>query len=131
VSPTGLVSEGSGQNIFVVRHGVVSTPAVDGTMLAGITRATVVTLCRDLEIEVREGPLPREALYTADEAFFTGTAAEITPIRSVDRVPVGEGHVGPVTRRLQQAYLDLVHGRVRDAHGWLDPVERPPAEMAS
>lgn len=131
VSPDGLVSEGSGQNIFVVKDGVVRTPAVDGTMLAGITRDTVLALCQDLGIEAREQAIPREMLYTASEAFFTGTAAEITPVRSVDRVPVGSGTVGPVTARLRDAYLDLVHGRSGDRHGWLDPVGRQLVEVAS
>jgi branched-chain amino acid aminotransferase len=125
VSPSGLVSEGSGQNVFVVKNGVVLTPPLEGSILGGITRHTVLELCRMLGIEAREGPVPREMLYTADEVFFTGTAAELTPVRSVDRIPVGEGVAGPVAKRLQTAYLDLVHGRREDPHGWLDPVPWP------
>ncbi len=121
VGPGGLVSEGSGQNIFLVKEGRVLTPALDGTMLDGITRNTVVALCRDLDIPVSETRMPREMLYTADEAFFTGTAAELTPIRSVDRIPVGEG-VGPITRALQTAYMDLVRGRTPDSRGWRDVI---------
>ncbi|MDP2959738.1 MAG: branched-chain amino acid transaminase [Longimicrobiales bacterium] len=131
VSPDGLVSEGSGQNVFLVKKGVVYTPQIDGTMLAGITRDTVLYLCREVGVEAREERVPREMLYTADEAFFSGTAAEITPIRSVDRVDVGGGGVGPVTRELQEAYLALVHGTRTDACGWLDFVGWPAAEAAS
>jgi branched-chain amino acid aminotransferase len=130
VGPAGLVSEGSGQNVFLVRNGVVHTPALDGTLLGGITRDTVLQMCRDLGIEALEGPVPREMLYTADEVFFTGTAAEITPVRSVDRIPVGDGHPGPVTKRLQKVYLDLVHGHGDDPWGWLDPVLWPSAAEA-
>jgi branched-chain amino acid aminotransferase len=133
VSPDGVVSEGSGQNVFLVRRGVVVTPELDGTLLAGLTRDTVLRLCGELDIEAREARVPREMLYTADEVFFTGTAAEITPVRSVDRVPVGDGGVGPVTRKLQEAYLELVHGR-RYTLGWLDPVDPEmavAAELAS
>lgn len=114
----GLVSEGSGQNLFLVEGGTLVTPRMDGTMLGGITRDTVIHLALDLGIEVREESVPREALYTADELFFTGTAAEVTPIRSVDRIDVGEGAPGPVTRKIQQAYLDLVEGRRADTRGW-------------
>ncbi len=121
VGPDGVLSEGSGQNLFLVKRGEVLTPELDGTMLDGITRNTIVALCRDLGIPVREARIPREALYTADEAFFTGTAAELTPIRSVDRIPIGEG-VGPVTHRLQAAYMDLVRGRSPDTHGWREVI---------
>ena len=119
LAPNGLVSEGSGQNVFLVRDGVLRTTGVDGTILNGITRASIITLARDLGITVEQGAIPREMLYTADEAFFTGTAAEVTPIRSVDRITVGAGKAGPVTRALQQKFLDIVHGRVPDEHGWL------------
>ena len=127
LAPNGLVSEGSGQNVFLVRDGVLRTTGVDGTILNGITRASIITLARDLGIAVEQGAIPREMLYTADEAFFTGTAAEVTPIRSVDRITVGAGKAGPVTRALQQKFLDIVHGRVPDAHGWLTYV----ADVAS
>ena len=96
--PAGLVAEGSGENLFLVRDGTLITPSVSGSFLPGITRDAVLTLARDLGIPAREQPVPREMLYIADELFFTGTAAEITPIRSVDRIPVGDGRPGPVTR---------------------------------
>jgi branched-chain amino acid aminotransferase len=119
LGPDGVVSEGSGQNLFIVRKGVLLTPPLDGTNLAGITRDTVVTLARDEGIEVREAVIPREMLYMADELFFTGTASEIAPIRSVDRIVAGSGKVGPITRRLQKRFLDIVHGEERDKWGWL------------
>jgi branched-chain amino acid aminotransferase len=129
ISPNGLLSEGSGQNLFLVRDGTLVTPVLDGTNLVGITRHTVVTLAADLGIPVREQPVPREALYTADELFFTGTASEVTPIRSVDRVQVGAGKAGPITRALQQRYMQAVRGEVPDAHGWLTPVRRAAAAV--
>ncbi|HEX2092559.1 MAG TPA: branched-chain amino acid transaminase [Longimicrobiaceae bacterium] len=122
LGPGGMVSEGSGQNLFLVRGGTLITPNLDGTNLPGITRDSILTLARDLGIPTREQPVPRETLYTADELFFTGTAAELTPIRSVDRIPVGSGGIGPVTRELQRRFLDLVHGRSPDPYGWLTPV---------
>lgn len=118
LSPDGRVSEGSGQNLFVVKNGVLSTPPTDGTILLGITRDSIITLAREKGMDVREERIPRERLYTADEVFFTGTAAEITPIRSVDRIQVGEGRVGPVTRSLQQAFLEVAKGAGPDPHGW-------------
>jgi branched-chain amino acid aminotransferase len=128
LGPGGLVSEGSGQNIFLVRDSVVITPPLDGTSLAGITRASVLTIAHELDLEVREQPVPRESLYTADEMFFAGTASEVTPVRSVDRIPVGNGRMGPVTRSLQQRFMQIVHGEVQDTHGWLT---RVPAEVAA
>ncbi|HSJ30530.1 MAG TPA: branched-chain amino acid transaminase [Longimicrobiales bacterium] len=130
LAPNGLVSEGSGQNVFLVRDGVLRTTGVDGTILNGITRASIITLARDLGIAVEQGAIPREMLYTADEAFFTGTAAEVTPIRSVDRITVGAGKAGPVTHALQQKFLDVVHGRVPDEHGWLTYVADAAADAA-
>jgi branched-chain amino acid aminotransferase len=130
LGPGGTVSEGSGQNVFLVRDGVLVTPAIDGTLLAGITRDSVLTIARELGIAVREQTVPREMLYIADELFFTGTAAEVTPIRSVDRITVGNGRVGPVTRVLQRRFMDLVHGDVPDAHGWLTPVSPAAAAVA-
>jgi branched-chain amino acid aminotransferase len=118
----GFISEGSGENLFVVRDGVLHTSGLSSGILNGITRDSVVTLARDLGLEVREGTLPRELLYVADELFFTGTAAELTPIRSVDRIPVGEGRPGPVTRAIQDQYLGIATGRVPDRYGWLTPV---------
>jgi len=122
LTPGGIVSEGSGQNIFAVRDGVLHTPFIDGTSLAGITRDSVIQLAANLGIRVRVEPMPREALYTADELFFTGTASEVTPIRSVDRIIVGAGRMGPVTRAIQARYLDAVHGRLPERRDWLTPV---------
>ncbi|MDR7485424.1 MAG: branched-chain amino acid transaminase [Armatimonadota bacterium] len=121
----GYVSEGSGENLFLVRDGVVYTPPLAASILGGVTRGVVMTLCRDLGIEVREMAIPREMLYVADEAFFTGTAAEITPIRSVDRQPIGPGRRGPVTVRLQEQFFGITEGRLPDRHGWLTPVPVP------
>jgi branched-chain amino acid aminotransferase len=124
LGPGGLVSEGSGQNVMLVRDGVLITTPVDGTILQGITRDAVLRIARDLGIDIRESMIPREMLYTADELFFTGTAAEITPIRSIDRIVVGTGRRGPVTARIQQRFLDIVTGRVADPCGWLTYVRR-------
>ena len=123
LGPDGLVSEGSGQNLFLVRDGILITPFLDGTSLQGITRDAVLTIAHDMGIPTREQHVPRESLYTADELFFTGTASEVTPIRSVDRITVGSGGRGPITERLQTAFLDLVHGRSADTWGWLTHVE--------
>lgn len=124
LGPSGLVSEGSGQNLFLVRDDVVITPPLDGTSLGGITRDSVLRIARDLDLPVEIRPVPRELLYAADELFFTGTAAEITPIRSVDRIVIGSGRAGPVTRRLQQRFLGIARGELPDTHGWLTRVER-------
>ncbi len=124
LGPGGLVSEGSGQNLFLVRDGVVIAPPIDGTSLAGITRDSILTIARDLELPVEIVPIPREMLYTADELFFTGTAAEVTPIRSVDHIVIGEGRAGPVTRRLQQRFLGIARGELPDIYGWLSHVEK-------
>ena len=118
----GFVSEGSGENVFVVSGGGIVTPALASSILEGITRRCVITLARDSNTSVREELIPREMLYTADEAFFTGTAAEITPIRSVDGIAVGTGHRGPVTRRLQEQFFGITSGELEDRHGWLTPV---------
>ncbi|MGI8989137.1 MAG: branched-chain amino acid transaminase [Bryobacteraceae bacterium] len=120
---SGYVSEGSGENIFVVRDGKIFTPALGASVLPGITRDTVLQLARDLDIPVIESIVPREMLYIADEVFFSGTAAEITPIRSVDRIMVGKGRRGPVAERLQKEFFALVNGTKADRHGWLSPVE--------
>lgn len=119
----GLVSEGSGQNLFLVRDGVVITPFLDGTSLSGITRDAILHLAEAMGIPTREQLVPRESLYTADELFFTGTASEVTPIRSVDRIEVGAGKAGPVTMRIQKAFMDLVRGSAADDRGWLTYVE--------
>ena len=119
LGPDGMLSEGSGQNVFLVDGGVLYTPPIDGTLLPGITRDTILKLAKEEGIAVQIGPLTRESLHTCDEAFVCGTASELTPIKSVDRVPVGDGTVGPVTRRLQKRFLDIVNGREPDTHGWL------------
>ncbi len=119
LSPSGMVSEGSGQNVFVVSGGTIVTTPLDGTILGGITRDTIMTLAREAGIPVREAHIPRELLYMADEVFFTGTAAELTPVRSIDKITIGAGKPGPVTTLMQSRYLDIVHGRVDDTHGWL------------
>lgn len=119
LGPGGTVSEGSGQNVFVVRDGALHTPPVDGTLLSGITRDSVMTLAREAGIAVHETAIPREALYIADEVFLTGTASEVTPVRSVDRLPVGDGGRGEITRLLQTRYLEVARGKARDDHGWL------------
>jgi branched-chain amino acid aminotransferase len=119
LTPDGLISEGSGQNIFIVKDGVVYTPTVNGTLLHGITRNAVIQMATDLGFTVEEREMPREMLYIADEIFLTGTATEVAPIRSVDRIDVGNGKRGPITQQIQQRFLDTVHGRIEDTHGWL------------
>jgi branched-chain amino acid aminotransferase len=116
---SGLISEGSGENLFVVKNGTLITPPLVSSILPGITRDCILTLARDLGVPVVQERLPREMLYVADEVFFTGTAAEVTPIRSVDKITVGPGRRGPVTEKLQKAFFDVVEGRVPDRHGWL------------
>lgn len=123
----GFVSEGSGENTFVIRDGVVYTSPISAGILQGITRATVIQLATDLGYEVREQSVPREMLYIADEILLCGTAAEVTPVRSVDRVPVGSGRPGPITRAIQSEYLGVAKGRIADRHGWLTPVPVPAA----
>ena len=123
LSPDGLLSEGSGENLFLVKDGVLLTPALAHSVLGGLTRDSVIRLARERGIEVRESALPRELLYLADEAFFTGTAVEITPIRSVDRLPVGNGKRGPITETLQNAFFGLFSGKTADKWGWLDTVD--------
>lgn len=123
----GQVSEGSGENLFLVRGGVLYTPGIGAGILQGITRDSVMQVAADLGIEVRESPVPREMLYIADEVFFCGTAAELTPIRSIDRITIGAGHRGPVTQRIQERYLGIATGKLADDHGWLTPVPSPAA----
>ena len=122
LSPSGLVSEGSGQNIFLVRDDLVITPFLDGSSLSGITRDAVLTIATDLGYRIREQDVPRESLYTADELFFTGTASEVTPIRSVDRIEVGTGKAGEVTLAIQKRFMAIAKGEMEDSHGWLTPV---------
>jgi branched-chain amino acid aminotransferase len=121
----GTVSEGAGENLFIVRDGRLLTPPATSSILTGITRDTVMQLAARLDIPVVEQSIPREFLYLADELFFTGTAAEITPIRSVDRIQIGEGRRGPVTAQLQSAFFGLFSGETEDAAGWLEGVEEP------
>jgi branched-chain amino acid aminotransferase len=123
----GNLSEGSGQNIFIVRDGVIHTPPVGSSILSGITRDSVVTIAKDMGFEVREQVLPREMLYVADEVFFVGTAVEVTPIKSVDKIKVGRGRRGPITEALQQRFFDIVKGDAPDTHGWLQYLETPQA----
>jgi branched-chain amino acid aminotransferase len=122
----GLLSEGAGENLFLVRKGRLFTPPTSAGILAGITRDTIITLAEDMGLRVEERDMPREALYSADEIFMTGTAAEVTPVRSVDRKPVGKGEPGPITRALQQAFFGLFDGRTEDSRGWLTPVTSAP-----
>lgn len=118
----GMVAEGGAENLFMVEAGALVTPPLETGILGGITRDTVATLAGDLGIPVREARFGRDRLYLADEVLMTGTAAEITPVISVDRLPIGEGKPGPVTRRLQAAFFGLVRGELPDAHGWMTPV---------
>ncbi len=119
---SGLVSEGSGQNIFVVRDEAIVTPPIGGSVLPGITRDVIMTIARDLGIPLHEQPIPREMLYIADEVFFTGTAAEVSPIRSIDKIVIGNGRRGSVTAAIQRRFFDIVNGSVPDTHGWLTHV---------
>jgi branched-chain amino acid aminotransferase len=123
----GFVAEGSGENLFAVRDGVIYTAAIGAGILQGITRDSIMRIAADMGYEVRQEQLPREFLYVADELFFSGTAAEVTPIRSVDRIPVGDGKPGPVTRAIQREYLGIAKGQIADRHGWLTPVPEPVA----
>jgi branched-chain amino acid aminotransferase len=115
----GNVSEGSGQNIFMVRDGHITTPPLASSVLGGITRDSIITLAQELGYTVAESVFPREMLYMADELFFVGTAAEVTPIRSVDKLQIGSGRPGPVTKALQRSFFDVINGTVPDTHGWL------------
>ena len=121
----GYVSEGSGENIFVVRDGKVITPPLGASVLPGITRDTVMQLAAEMGIPLTESLVPREMLYIADEVFFSGTAAEVTPVRSIDKIVVGKGKRGPITEKLQSAFFALVEGKAKDKHGWLTPVAQP------
>ena len=118
----GNLSEGSGENLFLVRDGIIFTPPFTAALLPGITRDTVITFAKQLGFEVREQNLPREALYLADELFFTGTAVEITPVRSVDKLAVGTGKRGPITAAIQKAFYGLFNSETEDKWGWLDYV---------
>jgi len=118
----GFVSEGSGENVFVVQHDKLITNPMGNSVLPGITRDSVLQIARDLNIPIVEQAIPREMLYICDEAFFTGTAAEVTPIRSVDKIKVGNGVMGPITKAIQKEFYAIVRGEKDDRHGWLTPV---------
>lgn len=118
----GYVSEGSGENIFVVRDGKIVTPPLGASVLPGITRDTIVTLAGQLGIPITEAIIPRELLYIADEVFFSGTAVEVTPIRSVDKIVIGAGKRGPITEKIQQRFFEVVQGKRKDEFGWLTPI---------
>ena len=134
----GNVSEGSGQNVFIVRDGAISTPPLSASILGGITRDSIIALAGEIGYQVTEMNLPREALYIADEVFCVGTAAEVTPIRSIDKLKIGSGRRGPVTEALQRAFFQVINGEVPDRHGWLTYVyqeesglrEAPAAKVA-
>jgi branched-chain amino acid aminotransferase len=122
LASTGLLSEGAGENLFLVFDGALHTTPISAALLNGITRNTIITLARERGMEVVERDIPREYLYLCDELFMCGTAAEITPIRSVDGRQVGTGKAGPVTRRMQELFFGLFDGTTPDTHGWLEPL---------
>jgi branched-chain amino acid aminotransferase len=124
----GLVSEGSGENIFVVRNGVIYTPPLANSALSGITRDSVLTIARHLGMQITEQALPRELLYIADEVFFTGTAAEVSPVRSIDRIVVGDGKPGEITKMIAEEFFGIANGLKPDRFGWLTPVNVKAAE---
>jgi len=118
----GYVSEGSGENVFIIRDNKIMTPPLGASILAGITRNSVLRIARELGLEVIETLIPREMLYVADEIFFSGTAAEVTPVRSIDRIPVGTGRRGPITERIQKEFFAYIAGEIPDRYGWFTPV---------
>lgn len=119
----GHVSEGSGENVFVVYRGVIYTPPVGASILLGVNRGFIISLARDLGYEVREQTFPREMLYVADEVFFTGTAVEVTPVRSVDRIKIGNGSRGEITKTIQDQFFGIIRGDIPDRYGWMTPVK--------
>jgi branched-chain amino acid aminotransferase len=119
---SGFVSEGAGENIFVIKNGVVYTPDLSAGALNGITRNTIFSICQDLGLKVVEKRITRDEVYIADEAFFTGTAAEVTPIRELDRIELGQGSRGPLTEKIQSAFFDIVNGRNPKYSEWLTKV---------
>jgi branched-chain amino acid aminotransferase len=123
----GYVSEGSGENVFVVRDGKILTPPLGASVLPGITRDSVMQIAASLGIPLVETLVPREMLYIADEVFFSGTAAEVTPVRSIDRITVGKGRRGPITEKIQNEFFGLMEGKIPDTRGWLTPVSQPVA----
>ena len=122
LDPTGFVSEGAGENLFIVRHGKIYTPDSSAGALNGITRNTIFAICQDLGLELKEKPITRDEIYIADEAFFTGTAAEVTPVRELDRLQIGSGNRGPITEKIQSAFFDIVNGRNPKYADWLSKV---------
>ena len=130
LSTDGLVSEGAGENLFVIRGGKIYTPPSASSILTGITRDTVIQLAGQLGIEIVEQSIPREMLYLADEMFFTGTAVEVTPVRSVDRIEIGAGRRGPLTKQLQDAFFGLFNGKTEDRYGWLEGLDDQPVAAA-
>lgn len=120
----GMISEGAGENLFVVRNNVIYTPPLAGCILPGLTRDTVIQFAKSLELEVREESIARESLYLADEIFMTGTAAEIVPVRSVDRITIGDGKRGPIAASMQEKFFGLFSGKTIDEWGWLEPVSK-------
>lgn len=116
----GNIGEGTGENIFFVEDGELYTPNIGSSVLKGITRDTIMTVAKDLGYKVTEEPIPRERLYTADEVFFTGTAAELSPIRSIDKIQIGKGKRGPITKKIQDSLFDILNNKVEDKYGWLD-----------
>jgi branched-chain amino acid aminotransferase len=127
---SGYISEGSGMNVFIVHDGTILTPPLSASILPGITRNSIVQICADLKIPVHETVIPREMLYIADEIFFVGTAVEVTPVRSVDKIVVGKGMCGKITRQLQEEFFALTSGTKPDRHNWLTPVGVPVGAMA-
>ncbi|MEW5974632.1 MAG: branched-chain amino acid transaminase [Acidobacteriota bacterium] len=119
LDPQGYVSEGSGENIFLIKDETIYTPPLVSSILQGVTRSSVIQICQDLGFRVQEQPVPREFLYVADEIFFTGTAAEVTPVRSVDKIKVGKGSRGPLTAQIQERFFGIVSGTHEDRHNWL------------
>lgn len=118
----GFVSEGSGENIFIIRKGILHTPSISSSILPGLTRDTVMEICKDLGLEVKESMILRESLYEADEVFFTGTAAEITPVRSVDKIEVGDGKRGPITAKIQEEFFNIFNGKRKIPDDWLTKI---------
>ncbi|MFQ5634409.1 MAG: branched-chain amino acid transaminase [Gammaproteobacteria bacterium] len=132
LSADGTVSEGAGENLFLIRDGVIYTPHAAASLLTGITRASVITLAEEMGLKIVEQPIPREMLYIADEIFLTGTAAEVTPVSSVDRIEIGDGRRGDITKRLQDAFFGLFGGATEDRWGWLEPLgDAEPTEKSA
>ncbi|MDP3034238.1 MAG: branched-chain amino acid transaminase [Methanobacteriaceae archaeon] len=119
----GMVSEGSGENIFIIKDDIIYTPSMSSSLLKGITRDSIIKLAKSMDLDVREEQIPREMLYMADEIFFTGTAAEVTPIRSVDKITIGNGKRGIITEKLQKNFFKILKGEVKDEFGWLTYLE--------